>query len=61
MDEISKEVGIELHTESILLRTEQLAKLESGKAIDKVNTNFHLIFFVFELGHEKFWKGLYKH
>lgn len=38
MDEISKEVGIELHTESILLRTEQLAKLESGKTIDKVNT-----------------------
>lgn len=36
MDEISKEVGIELHTESILLRTEQLAKLESGKTIDKV-------------------------
>ncbi|XP_065211760.1 coiled-coil domain-containing protein 170 isoform X2 [Planococcus citri] len=35
MDEISKEVGIELHTESILLRTEQLAKLESGKTIDK--------------------------
>ncbi|XP_065211761.1 coiled-coil domain-containing protein 170 isoform X3 [Planococcus citri] len=36
MDEISKEVGIELHTESILLRTEQLAKLESGKTIDKL-------------------------
>ncbi|CAH1407639.1 unnamed protein product [Nezara viridula] len=36
MEEISREVGVDLHTESMLLRAEQLAKLESDKLADKV-------------------------
>ncbi|XP_014283811.1 coiled-coil domain-containing protein 170 isoform X2 [Halyomorpha halys] len=35
MEEISREVGVDLHTESMLLRAEQLAKLESDKLADK--------------------------
>ncbi|XP_023723105.1 coiled-coil domain-containing protein 170 isoform X3 [Cryptotermes secundus] len=35
MEEISKEVGVDLHTESLLIRAEQLARLESDKLIDK--------------------------
>ncbi|XP_068085256.1 coiled-coil domain-containing protein 170 [Anabrus simplex] len=35
VEEISKEVGVELHTETILVRAEQLARLESDKLIDK--------------------------
>lgn len=36
MDQIAKDVGVDLHTESLLLRAEQLAKLEYDKNIDKV-------------------------
>ncbi|XP_073990320.1 coiled-coil domain-containing protein 170 isoform X3 [Rhodnius prolixus] len=35
MEEISREVGVDLHTESMLLRAEQLARLESDKLADK--------------------------
>ncbi|KAG8286374.1 hypothetical protein J6590_061594 [Homalodisca vitripennis] len=35
MDEISKEVGVDLQTESLLMRAEQLTRLESDKLIDK--------------------------
>ncbi|GLH16415.1 Coiled-coil domain-containing protein C6orf97, partial [Gryllus bimaculatus] len=35
VDEISKEVGMDLHTETLLVRAEQLARLESDKLIDK--------------------------
>ncbi|KAF6210174.1 hypothetical protein GE061_013276 [Apolygus lucorum] len=35
MEEISREVGVELHTESMLLRAEQLSRLESDKIADK--------------------------
>ncbi|XP_068632870.1 coiled-coil domain-containing protein 170 [Battus philenor] len=36
MDELSQDVGIELHTESIIHRAEQLARLESDKIVDKL-------------------------
>lgn len=36
MDEISKEVGVELQTDSLLTRAEQLTRFESDKLIDKV-------------------------
>nr|XP_022903499.1 coiled-coil domain-containing protein 170 [Onthophagus taurus] len=36
MEEISHDVGVELHTESLLLRAEQLARLESDKLVDKL-------------------------
>lgn len=36
MDEISHDIGVELHTESLLLRAEQLSRLESDKLVDKV-------------------------
>ncbi|XP_046608949.1 coiled-coil domain-containing protein 170 isoform X1 [Neodiprion virginianus] len=36
MDEISQEIGIDLHTESLLVRAEQLAKLECDKMVDKL-------------------------
>ncbi|CAK9830412.1 Coiled-coil domain-containing protein 170 [Anthophora retusa] len=35
MDEISEEMGIELQTESLLVRAEQLARLETDKLVDK--------------------------
>lgn len=40
IEEISKEVGVDLHTESLLIRAEQLARLESDKLIDKVKLGF---------------------
>lgn len=40
MEEISKEIGVDLHTESLLIRAEQLARLESDKLIDKVKLDF---------------------
>jgi len=36
MDEISQEIGIDLQTESLLVRAEQLARLETDKLVDKV-------------------------
>jgi hypothetical protein len=40
MEEISKEVGVDLHTESLLIRAEQLARLESDKLIYNVKLVF---------------------
>lgn len=37
MDELTQDVGIELHTESIIHRAEQLSRLESDKIVDKVS------------------------
>ncbi|KPI92849.1 Coiled-coil domain-containing protein C6orf97 [Papilio xuthus] len=36
MDELTQDVGIELHTESIIHRAEQLSRLESDKIVDKM-------------------------
>ncbi|XP_045532952.1 coiled-coil domain-containing protein 170 [Pieris brassicae] len=36
MDELTQDIGIELHTESIIHRAEQLARLESDKIVDKL-------------------------
>lgn len=36
MNEMSHEIGVDLHTESLLLRAEQLSRLESEKLVDKV-------------------------
>lgn len=41
MDEISHDMGVELHTESLLMRAEQLARLENDKLVDKVSWSFH--------------------
>ncbi|XP_014254516.1 coiled-coil domain-containing protein 170 isoform X2 [Cimex lectularius] len=35
MEEISREIGVDLHTESLLLRAEQLSRFESDKLTDK--------------------------
>jgi len=43
MDQIAKDVGVDLHTESLLLRAEQLAKLEYDKNIDKVRPLLFLL------------------
>ncbi|XP_026676868.1 uncharacterized protein LOC103505839 [Diaphorina citri] len=37
MEEISKEVGLDLQSESLLCRAEQLSRLESDKLIDKIS------------------------
>lgn len=37
MDELTQDIGIELHTDSIIHRAEQLARLESDKIVDKVS------------------------
>ena len=37
MDELTQDTGVELHTESIMHRAEQLARLESDKIVDKVS------------------------
>ncbi|KAB0799166.1 hypothetical protein PPYR_07046 [Photinus pyralis] len=42
MDEISQEVGVDLHTESLLLRAEQLARLENEKLVDKTAVVYQL-------------------
>jgi len=39
MDEISQEIGLDLQTESLLVRAEQLARLETDKLVDKVKSN----------------------
>ncbi|XP_047530531.1 coiled-coil domain-containing protein 170 [Vanessa atalanta] len=36
MDELTQDIGVELHTESIIHRAEQLARLESDKIVDKL-------------------------
>ncbi|XP_020711164.2 coiled-coil domain-containing protein 170 isoform X2 [Athalia rosae] len=42
MDEISQEIGIDLQTESLLVRAEQLAKLECDKMVDKTSVVYQL-------------------
>jgi hypothetical protein len=42
MDEISKDVGVDLHTDSLLARAEQLARLESEKLVDKVSASCNM-------------------
>ncbi|XP_077295723.1 coiled-coil domain-containing protein 170-like isoform X2 [Arctopsyche grandis] len=42
MDEISQEVGVDLQTESMLVRAEQLARLESDKIVDKTAVVYQL-------------------
>ncbi|KAG6455055.1 hypothetical protein O3G_MSEX009017 [Manduca sexta] len=42
MDELTQDVGIELHTESIMHRAEQLARLESDKIVDKTAVVYQL-------------------
>lgn len=37
MDELTQDIGIELHTDAIIHRAEQLARLESDKIVDKVS------------------------
>ena len=44
MDEISQEIGMDLQTESLLVRAEQLARLETDKLVDKVKNKRHLSF-----------------
>lgn len=51
MDQIAKDVGVDLHTESLLLRAEQLAKLEYDKNIDKVR----IIYYVIEIKFDAFY------
>lgn len=48
MDELTQDIGIELHTESIIHRAEQLARLESDKIVDKVSIylRFHKTIFI---------------
>ncbi|XP_031772099.1 coiled-coil domain-containing protein 170 isoform X1 [Apis florea] len=41
MDEISEEMGIDLQTESLLVRAEQLARLEGDKLVDKYSRRDH--------------------
>nr|XP_026500703.1 coiled-coil domain-containing protein 170 isoform X1 [Vanessa tameamea]XP_026500714.1 coiled-coil domain-containing protein 170 isoform X1 [Vanessa tameamea] len=36
MDELTQDIGVELHTDSIIHRAEQLARLESDKIVDKL-------------------------
>ncbi|KAK4886864.1 hypothetical protein RN001_003135 [Aquatica leii] len=42
MDEISSEAGVDLHTESLLLRAEQLSRLENEKLVDKTAVVYQL-------------------
>lgn len=45
MDEITEEMGIDLQTESLLVRGEQLARLESDKLVDKVQRRGEVEYF----------------
>ncbi|XP_063990284.1 coiled-coil domain-containing protein 170 isoform X1 [Diachasmimorpha longicaudata] len=40
MDEISQEIGLDLQTEALLVRGEQLARLETDKLVDKLVCNY---------------------
>ncbi|XP_068907810.1 coiled-coil domain-containing protein 170 isoform X2 [Tenebrio molitor] len=42
MDDISHDIGVDLHTESLLLRAEQLSRLESDKLVDKTALVYQL-------------------
>lgn len=45
MDEISQEIGLDLQTESLLVRAEQLARLETDKLVDKVKGTIYITYF----------------
>lgn len=45
MDEISQEIGLDLQTESLLVRAEQLARLETDKLVDKVKSAIDIMYF----------------
>lgn len=52
MDEISQEIGLDLQTEALLVRAEQLARLETDKLVDKVENKkayFFMLIIVVEL------------
>ncbi|KAG8034141.1 hypothetical protein G9C98_001225 [Cotesia typhae] len=40
MDDISQEIGLDLQTEALLVRAEQLARLETDKLVDKLVYNY---------------------
>ncbi|XP_050478670.1 coiled-coil domain-containing protein 170 isoform X1 [Bombus huntii] len=42
LDEISEEMGLDLQTESLLIRAEQLARLETDKLVDKTSVVYQL-------------------
>ncbi|XP_063990286.1 coiled-coil domain-containing protein 170 isoform X2 [Diachasmimorpha longicaudata] len=42
MDEISQEIGLDLQTEALLVRGEQLARLETDKLVDKTSVVYQL-------------------
>ncbi|XP_063361925.1 coiled-coil domain-containing protein 170 isoform X3 [Cydia amplana] len=42
MDELTQDIGIELHTDAIMHRAEQLARLESDKIVDKTAVVYQL-------------------
>ncbi|XP_043271010.1 coiled-coil domain-containing protein 170 isoform X2 [Venturia canescens] len=42
MDEISREIGLDLQTEALLVRAEQLARLETDKIVDKTSVVYQL-------------------
>ncbi|KAK9891618.1 hypothetical protein WA026_015581 [Henosepilachna vigintioctopunctata] len=42
MEEIAHDIGVDLHTESLLLRAEQLTRLESDKLVDKTALVYQL-------------------
>ncbi|KAK9305029.1 hypothetical protein QLX08_003731 [Tetragonisca angustula] len=42
MDEVSEEMGLDLQTESLLVRAEQLARLETDKLVDKTSVVYQL-------------------
>lgn len=44
MDEISQEIGLDLQTESLLVRAEQLARLETDKLVDKVKGTIDIMY-----------------
>ncbi|XP_008551040.1 coiled-coil domain-containing protein 170 [Microplitis demolitor] len=42
MDDISQEIGLDLQTEALLVRAEQLARLETDKLVDKTSVVYQL-------------------
>ncbi|XP_045480257.1 coiled-coil domain-containing protein 170 [Harmonia axyridis] len=42
MEEMANDIGVDLHTESLLLRAEQLSRLESDKLVDKTALVYQL-------------------
>ncbi|KAE8750207.1 hypothetical protein FOCC_FOCC003015 [Frankliniella occidentalis] len=42
MEEVSKDIGVDMHTEALLVRADQLARLESDKMVDKTAAVYQL-------------------